>query len=150
MFVFLLLGIFAVFSTVMVLLGARAYQGTVNRTAAHNADRIAPAYLRSMVRAQDEAGVLRVEKAGGVQTVTLLSGEEGDAYVTRIYAYDGMLRELYSSMDYAFAPENGEAVCAADEMTAALEDGLLRVRLRRGDAWTGVDIALRAFREVTP
>ena len=30
-FVFLLLGIFAVFSTVMVLLGARAYKGAADR-----------------------------------------------------------------------------------------------------------------------
>ena len=33
-FVFLLLGIFAVFSTVMVLLSARAYKGAVDRLAA--------------------------------------------------------------------------------------------------------------------
>ena len=46
-FVFLVLGIFAVFSTVMVLLGARAYKSTADRAAEHNAYRIGMAYVRS-------------------------------------------------------------------------------------------------------
>ena len=65
-FVFLLLGIFAVFSTVMVLLSARAYKGAADRLADHNAARIAPAYLRSMVRADDEKDVVFVEEKAGV------------------------------------------------------------------------------------
>ena len=149
-FVFLLLGIFAVFSTVMVLLGARAYQGTVNRTAAHNADRIAPAYIRSMVRAQDEQASLRIDTVEGMPVITLESGDEEETYLTRIYAWNGQLREWYSSADYAFVPENGEPVCALDELTAAVEGGLLRLGLRRGAQWTQVDIALRAAAEVRP
>ena len=49
-FVFLLLGLFAVFSTLMVLTGAKAYRGTVDRSDAHNRARIASSYIRSMSR----------------------------------------------------------------------------------------------------
>ena len=60
-FVFLLLGIFAVFSTVMVLMSAKAYKGMVDESALHNSVRVASSYIRTMLRGNDESGVLKVE-----------------------------------------------------------------------------------------
>ena len=57
-FVFMLLGIFAVFSTVMVLLSAKAYRGVVDKAAMHNSVRVASSYIRTMLRSDDETGVL--------------------------------------------------------------------------------------------
>ncbi|MBQ9264370.1 MAG: DUF4860 domain-containing protein [Clostridia bacterium] len=145
-FVFLLLGIFAVFSTVMVLLGAKAYKGSADRAADHNAARIAAAYVRSMVRSDDEAGALRVEDQNGVTTVAMENVYDDETYITRIYVCDGMLREWFTDAETEFEPENGEAVCLADEMTAAMENGLLTIQLRNADAWTRVEIALRSAR----
>ena len=143
-FVFMLLGIFAVFSTVMVLLGARAYKSTAERAAQHNEARIATAYMRSMVRASDWENAVVIEDVNGVRTVTLRSEYDGEEYVTRLYAFDGMLREWFTSADAEFDPELGEAICAADELDADLTDHLLRVRLRSGEEWSDVDIALRS------
>ena len=145
-FVFLLLGIFAVFSTVMVLLGARAYKGTVDRLSEHNAMRIAPAYVRSMVRSDDGNGVLKVEDEAGMPVISLLNEYDGEQYVTRIYCYDGALREWFTEANADFVPEDGEEVCACDDMKAALDQGLLKVELKNGDTWTQVDIALHAMR----
>ena len=39
-FVFVLLGLFALMSTLMVLLGAQRYRGTVDRSTANNDDRV--------------------------------------------------------------------------------------------------------------
>lgn len=143
-FVFLLLGVFAVFSTVMVVLGAKAYKATADRAAEHNAGRIASAYVRSMVRADDDRDSLRVEKIGGLDSVTMHYDYDGEEYLTRIYVYGGMLREWFSYAEVDFEPENGEAVCAADEMRASLSGHLLSVGMRHGDKWTNVDIALRS------
>ncbi|MBR1607060.1 MAG: DUF4860 domain-containing protein [Clostridia bacterium] len=145
-FVFLLLGIFAVFSTVMVLLSARAYKGAVDRLAAHNAARIAPAYLRSMVRADDEMDVVFVEEKAGVTSVTLRNVYDGEAYVTRMYCWEGMLCEWFSEEASEFIPAEGESVCACEALTAQTLPGLLSVRLQLNDQWTQVDIALRAGR----
>ena len=49
LFIFLMIGIFAVFSTVMVLFGANAYRGAVNRFDSNNESRIASSYIRSML-----------------------------------------------------------------------------------------------------
>ena len=145
-FVFLLLGIFAVFSTVMVLLSARAYKGAVDRLADHNAARIAPAYLRSMVRADDEADVISVEETAGVTAVTLRNEYDDEAYVTRIYCVDGMLYEWFSEAENEFDPQEGERVCACQGLEAQVLPGLLSVRLQLNDRWSQVDIALRAGR----
>ena len=143
-FVFLLLGIFAVFSTVMVVLGAKAYKATADRATEHNASRIANAYIRSMVRGDDSLDCLRVDDIDGLTAVTMQYDYDGEKYLTRIYVYDGMLREWFTYAEADFEPENGEAVCAADEMKASLSGHLLRVQMRHGDEWTNVDIALRA------
>jgi hypothetical protein len=180
-FVFLLLGIFAVFSTVMVLMGAKAYKGTAERAAEHNEKRLAQAYVRSMVRSDDEKGGVRVEEVSvpvytasaeeeetdedadaegfeleetapydgetvTIPAITMESDYAGEKYVTRIYVYGGMLREWNASEEVDFDAANGEAVCAADEMTARMEDGVLSVRIRSGETWTQADIALRTAR----
>jgi hypothetical protein len=146
-FVFLLLGIFAVFSTVMVLFGARAYKGTADRAAEHNANRIAAAYLRSMVRADDEENAVRIEDVNGIPAVTMTNIYDDEEYITRLYAYDGMLREWFTYEGAEFEPADGEAVCAADEMTAEISGELLRMKVRNADQWTYVDVALRSLAE---
>ena len=143
-FVFLLLGIFAVFSTVMVLLGAKAYKSTADRADQHNANRIAGAYMRSMVRSDDAENALMVEDLGGICAVTMKNEYDDEDYLTRLYVYDGMLREWFSYAGAYFIPENGEAVCEVDEMEAELTSHLLTVRFRKGDEWTAVRVALRA------
>ena len=143
-FVFLLLGIFAVFSTVMVMLGAKAYKGSVDRLEAHNRVRIAPAYVRSMVRADDEQGVVSVEEIAGVTAVTMLNTYDDESYVTRIYCLDGQLYEWFTGAENEFVPEEGEAVCPCDGMTASLSGPLLTVNLLSDGQWTPVCIALRA------
>lgn len=146
-FVFLLLGIFAVFSTVMVLLGAKAYKSTADRASEHNAGRIASAYMRSMVRADDTAGCVALEDLGDVNSVTLRYVYDDEEYLTRLYVYDGKLREWFSYGEAEFKPEDGEAVCSVDEMTAEITGGLLSVGIRNGEKWSTVDVALRAAAE---
>ncbi len=154
LFVFLLLGIFAVFSTVMVLLGVKAYRGAVERTEAHNASRISSAYIRSMLRSDDETGAFSPESCEGIvgesgteQTVTVntltLLNDYGEAYITRIYVYDGFLREWFTRASEPFHPDRGEVVCPADEMTAECNGALLTVHLRTGDTTQDVLCSLR-------
>lgn len=155
LFVFLLLGVFAVFSTVMVLLGVKAYRGAVDRTEAHNASRISSAYIRSMLRADDEAGVFSVESCEGTvgepgaeQSVTVdaltLRNDYGEEYITRIYVYGGALREWFTRASEPFRPDRGEIVCPADELTAEKTGSLLTVRIRTGDAAQDILLSLRA------
>ena len=154
LFVFLLLGVFAVFSTVMVLLGVKAYRGAVERTEAHNAFRIGSAYIRSMLRSDDESGVFSLEscegtvgESGAEQSVTVsaltLRNDYGEEYVTRIYVYEGSLREWFTRASEPFRPDQGEVVCPAEELTAERNGSLLTVHLRTGNTTQDVICSLR-------
>ena len=143
-FVFLILGMFAVMSTVMVLLGARVYQGTSERMGVHSSARAASSYLRSMLRSDDEAGALRVETVNGVETVALRSVYDGTEYVTRLYVHGGMLREWFNEAEEPFEPETGEEVCPAEALTASVDGRLLTVRVQMNGEWTEVHYAMRS------
>ena len=62
-----------------------------------------------------------------VHTITM-ENDYGDIYVTRIYVYDGKLREWFAMKEIPFLPENGETVCDLDSMDAEISDGLLKVK----------------------
>ena len=145
-FVFLLLGIFAVFSTIMVLMSAKAYKGMVDESALHNSIRVASSYIRTMLRSDDETGVLKIEEVEGVQTITMENDWE-DIYVTRLYVYDGKLREWFAMAEIPFQPQNGETVCDLDSMQAEIKDGILKVVVTENGTEMEIDFAPRAALE---
>lgn len=134
-FVFLLLGVFAVLAVVTVLMGAYSYRNISARADMDNNGRMATAYLRSMLRARDEAGAVELEQAESGDTILLHSKYGDEAFITRIYVYDGVLRELFTAEEDVFDPGVGEKVCSAEELRGELEKGLLTVRIRIGDEW---------------
>ena len=77
-FVFVLMGIFALVSTLMVLFGARAYRNITQRADENNAARVLSAFVRSSLVGEDEAGRLELREEGGVQTLCFLSSDSGD------------------------------------------------------------------------
>ncbi len=126
-FVFLLLGVFAIFSVLMVLLCAGAYNRTTDHAEANNQAHIAPAYLRTMLRGHDEAGGIRIEHLTGIQHEDEDTGEiwvepvdldalilEDEDAVTRLFVYQGWLyecsepkeEESWSGEDFDFAEED--------------------------------------------
>ncbi len=107
-FVFLLLGIFALFATVMVVLGVRAYRETVDRSGMHGNERIAAACIRGKLRGFDETDAIRFETVDGVDTIAI---GHTYTYVTRYYVYNGRLYRLMSDVREAFDPEDGEPLC---------------------------------------
>ncbi len=132
-FVFLLLGIFAVFATAMVLFSAQLYRGTVADAEAHNAHRVAESYLMNQVRRSDVTGGVEVEEIKGqtVLTFTWYAGEE--SFKTRIYCHNGVLRELFLGAQDEFIPEYGERICAMAAFAPSVENGLLTMQLTHAD-----------------
>ena len=145
-FVFLLLGLFAVLSTMLILFGAQAYRGTVERTADHADARVAASYIRNMVRAADQAGCVTVEEHDGLQVIALNDGDfEGDSYTTYIYAANGSLCELFTMTADGFRAESGETITDAQSLEAAVSDGLLTATITAADGTgTTVRVALRS------
>ncbi len=143
-FIFLLLGIFAVFSTVMVLFSAQFYRATVDQTTRHNEERVLYHYVVNAVRGNDAGGSVAVREEAGLPVLSLGWEADGDRYETRIYCHDGALRELFTDAADPFDPEDGEVICPAEGFIPVMEDGLLTLTLTdgRGETRT-IHMALR-------
>lgn len=126
-FVFLLLGMFAVVSVMIVLLSASAYRSTVERTDRNNSSRVLNAFVRSALMADDEKDLVEAREENGLQTLCILA-DEGST-VKRLYCLDGTLRELYTFTENGFNPDSGEIVCDAQDLRIDAADGLLTVIL---------------------
>ena len=146
-FVFLLLGVFAVFSTLLVLIGAQAYRATTDSSAAHNTQRILHAYVLGSVRGDDAVDTLNVETEQGLEMITVSYDYGGEIYKKRIYCYDGALREHFAAVEYGFDPAAGEVVCEAQSFHVQTDGDLMTVIMddEEGRTYTA-QIALRAAR----
>ena len=145
-FVFVLLGLFALMSTLMVLLGAQMYRKTVDNASDNNNNRVLSAYVRSMVRALDTYDAVRIEEHEGITAIALYDSidEMGDSTSTWIYLYDGYVRENYVISGIEFDPEDGEQVAPANKFEPVLQGGLLTVEMANEyDEPSTVNVALR-------
>ena len=143
-FVFVLLGFFAVLSTLLVMLGAQLYHNTADRAARNGQERVLGAYVRSMVRAQDAAQAVSVEEHDGIRALALREWFDGEEYVTWLYCYRGSLCEQFTGAEDGFWPEEGTAICEASRFEPSLDGSLLTVEMTGGgDLSSTVRIALR-------
>ena len=130
-FVFLLLGLFAVMSSVLVLGGVRAYRGTTAQADRNNGYRILSAYVRSRVRALDAEDVVSMERIEDVPVLTMTEDYDGEYYLTRLYCIDGVLREWFSEAGNPFSIGDGDVVTDAVRFEPSLEEnGMLKVQLQ--------------------
>lgn len=128
-FVFVLLGLFALMSTLLVLFGAQMYRGTVTHSESNNTNRVLTSYVRSMIRAEDAQDAISIEEMDGVSTIAMREYIGDIEYITRIYGYDGALYEQFTAADRPFKAVNGTKIIEISSFTPKLENGLLTVEM---------------------
>lgn len=129
-FVFLLLGVFAIFAVLMVLLTAQLYRNSISDTQRNNARRIAGSYLMNIVTSGDRSGAVSVADVEGNPAIRIAwpgEDDEDEGYCTLIYVSDGQLRELVADLDEEPEAAYGETVCAMQSMMPTLSGNLLTV-----------------------
>jgi len=146
-FVFLVLGVFALFSMLLVLLGAQAYRSGVEQTTSNGQARVLQTFVRNAVRSDDAEGVIQVKEIDGLPVITFESDWDGERYIKYIYCYEGELCELFTSEEYGFSPDGGERICAVGSFQPTIKDGLMTIDMtsENGEPCT-VSIALRGGR----
>ena len=115
-FVLLLFCVFAACILSVLLTGAGAYRRLTERDRVSYDRRTAAQYIAAKVRQADTWNGVSVEKFGGQDTLALAEEIDGETYLTRIYYYDGYIRELFSSADMEAAPEDGEKIIEANDL----------------------------------
>ena len=129
----LLFGVFAVCVLAVLMTGAKAYRGLVDRDQAAYDRRTCVQYIATRVRQGDLTGGAAVEPFG---EVTALCMKDPEGFVTRVYCYDGWLMELYTFSDAELEPQDGEKIMPLEGLTLSLEGGLLTAELQMGEGVT--------------
>ena len=131
--VLVLFGVFAVCILSVLLTSADAYRRLAERDEQSYDHRVATQYLATRVRQGDEAGRVFVETFDGVDALVLQEEIEGEVYETRVYCYDGYLRELFSGKGEPFVAEDGEQILKAESLALSLENQVITAEITNSD-----------------
>ena len=129
----------------MLLSGAGVYRRLTERDDRAYDQRTAVQYVAARVRQADQAGGVSVRTFEGCPALILSEEIEGETYETRIYHYDGYLRELFVSAEGIFLPEDGERVLPAGGFLVYPEEPGLQIRILTEDGtWQELRLVLRS------
>ena len=129
----LVFGIFALCVAAVLLTGAGGYKRLTDRGADSYDKRVAVRYLTTRFH---QAPNVRLEDFSGMQAMTVREEIGGRVYVTRVYCYDGYIRELFAAESTQVQPGDGEILLAADELAFSVDDGLLTAEITHLDGVT--------------
>ena len=146
-FVFLLLGVFAVFSTMLVLIGAQAYRTITERSEEHSLDRTMYSYMLNSLRGDDSEGSVEVRNESGIDMIVVAYDYGWETLEKRIYCYNGYLRESLTSTELEFDPAAGEPICEAEDLQAEVSGSLITIDVTGADSETRtISAVLRTMR----
>jgi len=147
--VLLLFGIFAVCILSVLLTGADAYRRLSQRDDASYDHRTASQYLSTRIRQSDCLDAVAIEDFEGTDALVFTETIDGVSYETRVYCYDGYLRELFTAAGGDFLPGDGEKVLKASSLTLRMDGQRILVELTSpaGDAQR-LTLYLRSGEEV--
>ncbi len=136
-FALLLLCVFAVGILSVLVTGAGVYRRLVERDEASYEKRTAERYVSVKVQKATDPESISIEDFGGVSALAFTEEIDGVAYWTRIYCYEGYLRELFCAVESDLTPADGEKILPMKAFFGEKTGNLLRLRLfdvRGGEA----------------
>lgn len=132
----LVLLVFAVFmvSVLLVLLsGANTVQSLTHRDQRTYHHRTAVQYVTTRIRQADSHGAVAVDNAEEISTLILTEKIENVPYETRVYCYDGYLREMFCEAGIVLPPEFGEEILPMEAFQVVLDGSSIRAELSLPD-----------------
>ncbi len=138
-FVFLLIGVFSVFSLLLVLIGVGAYQDVVDDARANAQVRTSISYITNKIHAADAAKAVYVEDWHGINTLVVSEWIDGGEFQTRIYympdpeSNAGGLYEHFAYVGDDWGPEEGDRIADIQGLQIAEQQGLVTLNLTTED-----------------
>ena len=145
-FVLVIFCVFAFCVLLVIMLSASAYTN-MNEISRGQNERILLSYIRTKIRNADIAGAVSVGEFHGISTLLLEENIGGRKFVTKIFMYEGAVRELFFENFFArdgnfsedipaFEPQDGVAIIRAEELKfSAREGGLIQVCTKIGSTF---------------
>ena len=142
--VLVLFGVFSVCVLSVLLTGAGAYRRLTERGQETYIARTIPQYITTRIRQADVSGGVQTGTFEGRSVLELTEEIDGKEYITRIYCYDGYIRELFTESSVVLKPSDGERIMEAEELYFYLEDAHLHVVFQVNDTEQEIHLALRS------
>ena len=124
----LLFLVFILCALFTVLIGARVYENIHMRNAQNYEDFVILHYVANKVRQGDTAGNISVTESEGTPVLEIRQQAQGTDYLTRIYAYDGKLRELFTKADADLMLADGLEITDCAGLSISEKDHLLTLK----------------------
>ncbi len=99
--------VFAASALMVVMLAASVYGNTTDGLQVNDQSRTALSYVSEKVRQSDAQGGMKIVNIEGTQCLSMSAEYNGIGYVTYIYEYDGMLKELFVRDDAPISLKSG-------------------------------------------
>lgn len=141
----LLFGVFAACILSVLLTGSEAYRRLTERDRSSFATRTCLEYVATKVRQAGSAESISVDSFDGTNALLITEDIGGRSYVTRVYCYDGWLREIFAAASTEYSASDGEKIIRADSLDFSLDGGLLTATLSDSDS--GADSITLSLRE---
>ena len=125
LFVLGLFFVFALSALMLILIGSGVYKKTVDRMNENFNLRTTTAYLTEKIRQGDIAGAVTVQDFDGNNALVLTQEYYGAEYSTYLYAYDGHLKELFTTKDNQLTAEAGTDILPVRSFDATHVGGRL-------------------------
>ncbi len=110
LFILALFGAFIVSALLIVVLGARVYQNTVDRADHSFTSRTSLAYVTEKIRQHDEDDSVAITEIEGQPVLCLTQTYGNTSYYTYLYDYDGYLKELTVEDHYQPTLDQGQNI----------------------------------------
>lgn len=117
-FVIALFTVFAITSFLLIFIGAKQYQHTANAMDSNYESRTISSYLTEKVRQHDCDSAVYLCKLEGTTALALESIENEVTYITYIYYYDGVIREIIVTDTSVFSLASGQEIVATSGFSA--------------------------------
>lgn len=111
MLLFLIYGMFALFSLFIVVIGAKVYRDLAFSGSKNTEVRSAFSYVANKVRINGgEPNSIKTENINGINVLLITENYDNEKYKTLIYCCDGELREIFAPYDKEFNSESGDKI----------------------------------------
>lgn len=132
--VFFVLCIFLAFAlslSGLLIVGARTYQSITKNTEDNYQLRTSLLYVSNKIKAFNEDGMVYKGEFNGTDALFMKENIDGISYITKIYAYEGELYELFSEADNDLDAVSGTKITDVESFEVTeVKNNLLKITVK--------------------
>ena len=128
-FVLILFAVFVVTALFISSSGALAYKNAVEQMEIRFNRQTCVSYITAKIRANNESGKISIGELNGIPALCITDFFGNEEYITYIYQYDGMVREMFCNAEIILDPATGSALTEAKALDFSIDDDMFTVTL---------------------